>query len=646
MLPPSHPQKTTSLHVAVSFSEARDDVIYKITHHNYNKREMQFFAARSLFLFASMLPLARAQTSTAPPSQKAPSQARLKSADEAFRAGSAAYLRNDMQTAHVQFAKLVQLAPKVAAGHTAFGTVLLAEGNARSAAIQFQLAHSLDPQDTGAILNLALTYSQLRDYAKSVKMFQLFDQTKSDASQTLAPQHAIAYAVALTATAQPTAARKQLEAALTTSPDSAALHDALGTLLAQQENYTEAADQFRLALSLDPSLASAHYHRGSVFLNQGGLAAAVTELTQANTLAKDNIDYALQLGRALRADHQDETALAVLRRALTLDPASVDAKYELALTLQANDNAHEALPLFEQVVAARPTDSAALTNLGLALVQTGDAKSAISFYLRALALNAKSATLHQDLGVAYLQQNDLNQAMEQFRAGLAIEPDNPQLHYDLGLALKLKDDPAESAAELERAEKLDPNLPDPPYTLGVLYMQLGRFAEARVELEKATALRPDNADAWAILGNVYKETGEPQKGVAALRRAIELLPNQPSPHISLAAILIQLGDTAGAAAERKKAADLSRIAVSRQRANFALDSGRTLLKRGQVAEALVQLQTAVDADPNYAEAHFALADALDRQGRSADAALERQKAEKLAKTSRTPGDLTPDHPQN
>jgi len=129
----------------------------------------------------------------------------------------------------------------------------------------------------------------------------------------------------------------------------------------------------------------------------------------------------------------------------------------------------------------------------------------------------------------------------------------------------------------------------------------------------------------------------------ALRRAIELMPNQPSPHISLATILIQQGDPAGAAAERKKAADLSRIAVSRQRANFALDSGKALLKRGQIAEALVQLQSAVDADPNYAEAHSVLADALDRQGQSAAAALERQKAQKLI----APGasvDAAPVHP--
>jgi len=39
---------------------------------------------------------------------------------------------------------------------------------------------------------------------------------------------------------------------------------------------------------------------------------------------------------------------------------------------------------------------------------------------------------------------------------------------------------------------------------------------------------------------------------------------------------------------------------------------------------------AIAADPNYAEAHLALADAYTRQGRAADAAVERQQAQKLA----------------
>ena len=608
---------------------------------------MQLFQTGSLLIFSllAIIPPARAQTASMP-AAPAPTTTsdRVKEAEDAFRAGSAAYLQNDLLSAHIQFAKVVKLAPEVAAGHSAFGTVLLAEGDLAYAADQLELAHRLAPQNSDATLNLAIAYSQLHQYQKSVQMFQLLDGTKSDATQALTPQVSIAYAAALAATGEPAEAQKQLEAALTSAPDNAALHDSLGTILAQQQNYTDATAHFQRAISLDPSLASAHYHLGSVSLNQGNPASAVSELTKASDLAKENVEYVLQLGRALRANDQEEAALTVLRHALAVDPASTDIQYELALTLQANDNPREALPLFEQVVSARPHDSAALTNLGLALVQTGDAKGAIVFYLRALAINAHNATLLQDLGVAYLQQSDLDHAIEQFRAGLLVEPDNSHLHYDLGLALKLKDNPTAAVPEFQHAEELDAKLPDPPYTLGVLYLQLGRFADSQVELEKATALRPDNGDAWALLGNVYKDNNDQQKAAAALRRAIDLLPNQPSPHISLAAVLSQQGDAEGAIAERKTAATLSRVAVSRQRANFALDSGKALLKQGQIAEAIVQLQTAVDADPNYSEAHSALADALDRQGRSADAALERQTAKKLIANTSSPANAPSDHP--
>jgi Flp pilus assembly protein TadD len=179
-------------------------------------------------------------------------------------------------------------------------------------------------------------------------------------------------------------------------------------------------------------------------------------------------------------------------------------------------------------------------------------------------------------------------------------------------------------------------------------MQLGRFPEAQAELEKATILRPDAGEGWAVLGNIYKQTDQPEKAKEALARAIQLMPNQPSPHITLATILSEQGDHIGAATERKKAAELTRTAVSRQRANFALDSGKTLLSRGQVADAIVQFQSAVDADPTYAETHLALANALAQQGRNADAAIERQKAERLgtAPGAASPASPvgTPDHP--
>jgi protein O-GlcNAc transferase len=71
--------------------------------------------------------------------------------------------------------------------------------------------------------------------------------------------------------------------------------------------------------------------------------------------------------------------------------------------------------------------------------------------------------------------------------------------------------------------------------------------------------------------------------------------------------------------------------VSRQRSNFALNSGTALLKEGKLTEAIAQLQSAIDADPSYAAPHRSLAEALSREGNAGDAALERQKAEALDK---------------
>jgi protein O-GlcNAc transferase len=107
------------------------------------------------------------------------------------------------------------------------------------------------------------------------------------------------------------------------------------------------------------------------------------------------------------------------------------------------------------------------------------------------------------------------------------------------------------------------------------------------------------------------------------------MPNQPGPHITLASILAQQGRIADAAAERKKAADLARIAVNRQRATFAANTGSALLLKGQITDAIERYQESASSDPTYVEAHRGLAAALDRAGRTAEADAERQKAAQL-----------------
>jgi Flp pilus assembly protein TadD len=152
-----------------------------------------------------------------------------------------------------------------------------------------------------------------------------------------------------------------------------------------------------------------------------------------------------------------------------------------------------------------------------------------------------------------------------------------------------------------------------------------------MQLRRTLELRPQNGDAWSVLGTVYKQDNKLPEATDALRHAIALLPNQPGPHITLAGVLSQQGQRTEAAAERKQAAELTRVAVNRQRATFATNTGNMLLAKGHVADAMTQFQDAVGSDPNFADAHAGLAAALERQGRTAEASAEREKAAALRK---------------
>ncbi len=134
---------------------------------------------------------------------------------------------------------------------------------------------------------------------------------------------------------------------------------------------------------------------------------------------------------------------------------------------------------------------------------------------------------------------------------------------------------------------------------------------------------------------MYDKLNKLPEATSALREAIRQLPSQPDPHLTLAAVLVKQNQPAEAASERKKAADLMRSNMNRQRAEVATNAGSSQLRSGDLDGAITQFRDALSYDPNYPEAHLGLANALDRQGKAAEAAAERQKAE-AAKTGANP----------
>jgi protein O-GlcNAc transferase len=554
----------------------------------------------------------------------------LKQADADYREGAAALASGDLTTAEAKFEEVTRLAPSAEQGHSALGTVLVRKGQWAAGMRELEKALAINPADGSAQLNLAMAYGQTGVAAKAIPLFAKLKMTAEAQGRPLPSQVLAAYARAFLATGQSAKALATMKAAVAEEPGSAELHDELGSLYAQQKEWAQAEKEFSDSIGLKGGFASAHLHLGFVYKAEGKPEAA-SEWKKACESAPSDPSVALTAGKALADAGDDEDAVPILQQALQLEPRSTGAAYQLALVLQRVNRVQDAIQLLKKVARAEPQNADVLVNLGMALSQAHQAADGVPYLQTAVHLRPKDATAHQDLAAAYLQVNQIDDAIGELNAALKITPDSPQLHYDLGVAYKLKDDAADAIPELEAAERLNPSGFEPAYVLGLLYMQVGRYAEAAQQFEASLKLHPQNGEGWATLGSVYNKLDRLPEAVTALREAIRQMPDQADSHLILATVLVKQNQPSEAAEERKAAAGLMRAHMNLQRAEVATNSGKSLMASGKVDDAIVEFRNALTFDPKYVEAHLELADALQEQGKTAEAEAERSQARSLAK---------------
>src|SRR5277367_3893584 len=272
----------------------------------------------------------------------------LKEADADYRAGIAALSRHDLNAALGDFQKVVRLAPTAEQGHSALGAVLVQLGRTSEGIRELEKALAMKPSDSSAQLNLALAYERSGEAAKSLPLFAKLEAASRAEKRAVPPYVLASYARALAATKQFPAAEAKMQEAIAGDPQNAELHDELGSLYAQRQDWPHAKEAFTAALQANPNLAAVHLHLAMALQAEGqpggpgasgasGASSALDELTKAHQLAPQDPVICLQLGQMLAAAGQDDQAIPILRRALELDPNSTAAAYQLGLALQRTD---------------------------------------------------------------------------------------------------------------------------------------------------------------------------------------------------------------------------------------------------------------------------------------------------------------------
>lgn len=331
-----------------------------------------------------------------------------------------------------------------------------------------------------------------------------------------------------------------------------------------------------------PSRAKQAYTRASALEEQGNYSAALTLLWEAAGLAPRDPDIQNRLGEAL-------DRIGALDAAITA--------YGVA-------------------VKENPDFRKASNNLILALVRVGKGEEAVQRARTLVSANPTDPDRYFTLGLAQSEQN-ITDAIASFRRTLELDPRHVLARYNLALVLNRSDHRAEAIDELQRALAIQAR-PEIHYTLGVIYWRQGDFDRAVAELNAAVSQKPDYADAYYALGSVLKARREWKGAAHALRRAIVIHPD-PSTHYTLAQVLQQSGDEAGAKAEFAESERLRQRTEQDQQASVLTTVGTQRLDAGDFEAALDLFRRATTASDRYAPALYQMGRALQALGRDREA---------------------------
>ncbi len=163
----------------------------------------------------------------------------------------------------------------------------------------------------------------------------------------------------------------------------------------------------------------------------------------------------------------------------------------------------------------------------------------------------------------------------------------------------------ERAAQLARNKALND-----AFNAGMQALQAKQFDQAVEAFTKASEIDPKQHVVWAHLADAYiglagTKTGAEQeaalnKGLESYLKALEIKPEEAAYHNNYALALARAKKFEEAQAELTKAAQLDPANAGR----YFYNLGALLVNSGQNEPAVDAFKKAIEADPNYADAHY------------------------------------------
>jgi tetratricopeptide (TPR) repeat protein len=359
------------------------------------------------------------------------------------------------------------------------------------------------------------------------------------------------------------AAEKQLWEIVVREPENTTAINLLGIIRTRQKRFPEAEALFKRVLAIAPDFVGAYRNLGELYAIHGRSVDAKAAYVKVHELDPRDAKTSLALGTLYEETGEFERSIEIISSIpLSLrPPAALPVMASDYFALKQPDKVAELTPLVRQGAASDPS---LIPRFARVLAENGFADDAEQLL--------KSATPRQKLTAGYL----VVLARVQERQG------------NLLLAERT----------LARMAKLNPDSFDAWFQLARLASQSKDYKKESSLLDKALRIQPDHPEALRHLVLARMGSGDSAVAVAVARRLYSMRPEDPDAMYLLAAAL------ANHAEWHEARPVMEKLVSVRDDATTHVMFGMALMNDGDIEGASLQIERALQKNPNEAEAHY------------------------------------------
>lgn len=378
-----------------------------------------------------------------------------------------------------------------------------------------------------------------------------------------------------------------------------------GIVLALQEDKLEQAREL-MPMLLRSRLLPPHFLQvaGILAFRQGQLLEAEKYLSQTLHAQPGNTTARLLLAQTLLRRGSPDKALSTVEPMVSSAKPNPEALSIVGQALLLKGQASKAQAAFERAVAADPTDIRNRAALALTEVDRGHAERGLA-ELDRLAASDKSTRIDVALISKHLERREYAKAIEAIDRLEAKNPGQANTAVLRGTVEVARGQRLAARAAFERAIKLTPTHYLATASLALLDIEDKHPEEAKHRFERLLSVDPNNLEAELALVGLKAGGGAAAADITSALRAItKRHPRSSAAWLALINHLSQQGEheaTRAAAQEASSANPTQTVLLE------AL--GQAQLRSGDLRGALASFGKLVELQPDWAQAHYRLADA-------------------------------------